>query len=93
MSNVNLSTIPGHSALPLTATYQEVVVDSFTNLGERYQCSVVVGSLISNSNNFMPPQIEGKLCPNTLGQCSVVLVCLIILVCSLLVIARCHLCI
>ena len=59
MANVDLSTIPGHTALPRTTTYQEVVVDSYTNLGERYQCTVVVGSLVSNSNNFMPPQIEG----------------------------------
>ena len=77
MSNVDLSTIPGHTARPHTTTYQEVVVDSYTNLGERYQCSVVAGSLFSNSNNFLPPQIEGKLCPNTLGQCSVVLVCVL----------------
>ena len=64
MDNVDLSTIPGHIARPRTVTYQEVVVDSYTNLGERYQCSVVVGSLVSNSNNFMPPQIEGKLYPS-----------------------------
>ena len=64
MSNVDLSTIPGHTARPHTTTYQEVVVESYTNLRERYQCSVVVGSLISNSNNFMPPQIEGKLYPS-----------------------------
>ena len=64
MSNVDLSTIPGHTARPHTTTYQEVVVDSYTNLRERYQCSVFVGSLISNSNNFMPPQIEGKLHPS-----------------------------
>ena len=56
----NPSTIPGHTALPRTTTYQEVVVDSYTNLGERYQCSVILGSLVSNSNSFMPPQLEGK---------------------------------
>ena len=82
MSNVDLSTILGHTALPNNSNYQEVVVDSFTNLMERYQCTVVVRSLVSNSNNFMPPQLEGKLCPNTLGECSVVLVCFIILICS-----------
>ena len=64
MANVDLSTIPGHTALPSTTTYQEVVVDSYTNLRERYQCTVVVGSLVSNSNNFLPPQIEGKLFPS-----------------------------
>ena len=36
MSNVNISTIPVHTALPRTTTYQEVVVDSYTNLRERY---------------------------------------------------------
>ena len=60
MSNVDLSTIPGHTALPRTTTYQELVVDSYTNLRERYQCDVVVGSSISSSNNLMPAQPEGN---------------------------------
>ena len=30
------STIPGHTALPRTTTYQEIVVDSYTNLREKY---------------------------------------------------------
>ena len=34
----NTSTIPGHTALPRTTTYQQVVVDRYTNLRERYIC-------------------------------------------------------
>ena len=60
MSNVDPSTIPGHAISDSTTTYQELVVDSYTNLRERYQCTVVVGSSVSNSNNFMPAQPEGK---------------------------------
>ena len=33
------STIPGHTALPRTTTYQEVVVDSYTNLAAGYDCT------------------------------------------------------
>ena len=76
MANANLSTIPGHSARPHTTTYQEVVVDSFTNLVEKYQCSAVVGSLLNNSNNFMPPQIEGKATLKQIYmQCPIAYVC------------------
>ena len=77
MSNVNISTIPGHTSLPRTSTYQEVLVDSYTNLRERYQCTVVVMSDVINSNNFIPPQPEGKLCRNTLMQCLIVFMVLI----------------
>ena len=59
-TTTNASTIPGHTALPRTSTYQEVVVDSYTNLRERYQCTVIVTSDIINSNNFIPPQLEGS---------------------------------
>ena len=59
MSNVDPSTIPGHAISDSTTTYQELVVDSYTNLRERYQCTVVAGSSISNSNNLMPAQPEG----------------------------------
>ena len=34
----NATTIPGHTALPCTTTYQEVVVDSYTNLATGYRC-------------------------------------------------------
>ena len=52
MFNVDPSTIPGHTALPSTTTYQEVEVDSYTNLRERYQCTDV--DAILTSNVFMP---------------------------------------
>ena len=60
MSNVDPSAIPGHAISNSTTTYQELVVDSYTNLREKYLCSVFVGSSVSNSNNFMPAQPEGK---------------------------------
>jgi len=34
----NPSAIPGHTALPHTTTYQEVVVDNYTNLAAGYGC-------------------------------------------------------
>ena len=56
------STIPGHTALPPTTTYQELVVDSYTNLRERYQCSPrqINGAAQLNSNNYTNNQIECK---------------------------------
>ena len=63
--NVDPSTIPGHTALPRITTYQEIVVDSYTNLRERYQCSVVVMGVFSNSNSYFPV-IEGTQCSNIL---------------------------
>ena len=48
------STIPGHTALPCTTTYlQEVVVDSYTNFRERYQCSPrQINSAAQLNSNF-----------------------------------------
>ena len=58
----NASTILGHTALPRTTTYQEVTVDSYTNLRERYQCTVVtMNALQSNSFTYKDThEIEGK---------------------------------
>ena len=54
------STIPGHTALPRTSTYQEVVVDSYTNLRERYQCAAgLMNGTVLDSNEY-EPQIERK---------------------------------
>ena len=55
----NPSTIPGHTALPRTTTYQEVVVDSYTNLATGYRCVPVFsnGSQLQ-SNLYTPHQIE-----------------------------------
>ena len=51
----NPSTIPGHTALPRTTTYQEVVVDSYTNLATGYRCVPYFsnGSLLQ-SNPYIP---------------------------------------
>ena len=51
----NPSTIPGHSARPHTTTYQEVVVDSYTNLATGYSCVPALsnGSQLQ-SNTFIP---------------------------------------
>ena len=55
---LNPSTIPGHTALPRTTTYQEVVVDSYTNLAAGYRCVPILsdGSLLQ-SNTYIP-QLE-----------------------------------
>ena len=56
----NPSTISGHTALPRTSTYQEVVVDSFTNLRGRYQCGAVLMNGTTLDSNEYEPQIECK---------------------------------
>ena len=56
----NPSTIPGHTALPRTTTYQEVVVDSYTNLRERYQCAVALINGTLQASNDYETQIECK---------------------------------
>ena len=59
-SNASMATIQGHTALPRTTTYQEVVVDSYTNLRERYQCApgLANGSVVNG--NMYEPQVEGE---------------------------------
>ena len=56
----NPSTIPGHTALPRTTTYQEVVVDNYTNVRERYQCAAVLPDAPVLISNVYEPQIECK---------------------------------
>ena len=63
----NPSTIPGHTALPLTTTYQEVVVDSTENLKQVYQCNDI--EFILDSNLFMP-EVEGKCSCNVTYWCN-----------------------
>ncbi len=59
----DLSTIPGHTALPRTTTYQELVVDSYTNLMERYQCtSVLSNGTLLNSNVY---ELQNECKPKT----------------------------
>ena len=57
----NLLRFPGHTALPPTTTYQEVVVDSYTNIRERYQCGAVLTNGTILQSNVYQAQIECKL--------------------------------
>ena len=59
-TTANPSTIPGHTALPRTTTNQEVVVDSYINLREKYVCApgLANGSVVNGS--MYEPQIECK---------------------------------
>ena len=59
----NPSTFPGHTALPRTTTYQEVVVDSYTNLATGYTCIPTLSNgsqLQSNSYVYVILQTECK---------------------------------
>ena len=51
-------TIPGHTVLPHTSTYQEVVVDSNTNLRERYRCDLVLSNGTALPSNEYDPMSE-----------------------------------
>ena len=51
---------PGHTALPPTSTYQEVVVDNYTNLRERYQCGARLTNRTILDSNEYEPQNERK---------------------------------
>ena len=65
----NVSTIPGHTAFPHTITYQEVVVDSYTNLAAGYRCrpTLTNGSLLQS--NPYNPQYEWEFLPNLISFC------------------------
>ena len=67
---IDPSTIPGHTALPRTTTYQEVVVDSYTNLATVYRCVPTLsnGSLLQ-SNTYIP-QVECE-CHQTTFNCHI----------------------
>ena len=56
----NPSIIPGHTALPHTTTYQEVVVDSYTNLAKGYTCLPVFSNGSHLLSNPYIPQKEYK---------------------------------
>ena len=89
------STIPGHTALPRTTTYQEVVVDSYTNLRERYQCAPVLTSGTVLQSNWVTyndtQQIEGKPKSQTqqLQKCFKLLVAYINLLIALQLLLSC----
>ena len=68
-TTTNPSTIPGHTALPRTTTYQEVVVDNYTNLVAEYCCVLTLtngSQLLSNQYN---PQYECEFFPNLIKFC------------------------
>ena len=70
-TTTNPSTIPGHTALPRTTTYQEVVVDSYTNLAAGYHCAPTLSNgpqLLSNPYN---PQYECEFLQNLINFCCV----------------------
>ena len=54
----NPSAIPGHTALPRTTTYQEVVVDNYTNLEYAYHCTPILSNASHLQSNVYIPQIE-----------------------------------
>ena len=53
-----LSTIPGHTALPPATTYQDLVVDSYTNLRGEYHCTAVFGNGTRAGSNVYVPIAE-----------------------------------
>ena len=57
-TTANASTIPGHTALPRTTTYQEVVVDSYINLATGYRCVPTLRNGSQLQSNPYIPQIE-----------------------------------
>ena len=60
-TDVSSSEFPGHTASIPTSTYQEVVVDSYTNLKERYQCAVILtNGTVVQSNNYAKMDMESK---------------------------------
>ena len=61
----NSSGIIGHTALPHTTTYQEVVVDNYTNLATGYRCVVTLSDISQLQSNLYTPQIECKFYSNT----------------------------
>ena len=54
----NPSTIPGHTALPHTTTYQELVVDRYANLRGEYHCTAVIENGTRAGSNIYVPVIE-----------------------------------
>ena len=57
-TTANPSTIPGHTALPSSTTYQEVVVDSYTNLAAGYRCETTLRNGSQLQSNSYISQIE-----------------------------------
>ena len=59
---ISPSTYPGHTALHQTVTYQEVVVDNYVSLKERYQCATVLntGRVLTSNHYETRTECKGK---------------------------------
>ena len=68
-ATANTSTIPGHAALPRTTTYQEVMVDSYTNLAVGYRCVPTLSNGSQLLSNQYSPQYECEFLPNLINFC------------------------
>ena len=66
-TKANPSTIPGHTALPPTTTYQEVVVDSYTNLAAGYRCTPTLSNGSQLQSNTYIPQTECEFLLNLIN--------------------------
>ena len=58
LATTDPSTIPGHTALSRTATYQEVEVDSYTNLATGYRCEPTFSNGSQLRSNIYIRQID-----------------------------------
>ena len=65
----NASTIPGHTALPRTITYQEVVVNNYINLAVGYRCVPTLSNGSQLLSNHYNPQYECEFLPNLINFC------------------------
>ena len=70
----NPSTFPGHTALSRTTTYQEVVVENYTNVRERYHCATVLSNGTALNSNEYVPQTECKHNQNMFRHAHVLLI-------------------
>ena len=68
-TTANPSIIPGHTALPRTTTYQEVVVDSYTNLLTGYRCTLTLSNGSQPQSNQYNLQNECEFLPNPINFC------------------------
>ena len=68
-TTTNTFTIPGHTALPRTTTYQEVVVDSYTNLAAGYHCTPTLSNGSQLQSSQYNPQYECEFLPNLINFC------------------------
>ena len=61
MVSLDLTTLPGHTALDRTESHQDLVIASFADLRGTYQCSVIQSTGVNNSPRLSPVPVEGEL--------------------------------